>query len=326
MLTDKLNQFVSNTIGQFVEVSDSSNEYQCMDLAYLWVFCLGYPKATIQHLYAYEAFTKPTDLTYKYFDLIPNTPEFIPQDGDIGVFKGSVAGHIVVCLGGGTTSKFKRFEQNNPIGTNASINDRGYTNFLGVLRPKVFEVKEPLNYRGYDIHNDDSNRVAIDKMIDLIDGKYISTDEHKQIISDLDAKSTAMSQSYGTEKQILEEKIRTLEEIIKSLQDTEHSWSDSADVLQRKLKGLLEEMSKVGILVSIENTEEILSNSLSTYLSSVTKLQSDNKQLSVDLSNALKTVDGLKNDIVDIKLKLKQKDTSFRTINLPGLIIKFYKN
>jgi hypothetical protein len=141
-MIDKLNQFVANLNGQFVEVSSVSNEYQCMDLVYAWVFCLGYPKATIQHLYAYEVFTKPTDITYKYFDLIPNTPDFIPQDGDIGVFKGGVAGHIAICLGGGTTLKFRRFEQNNPLGTNASINERGYTNMLGVLRPKVFSSTE----------------------------------------------------------------------------------------------------------------------------------------------------------------------------------------
>lgn len=321
MLTDKLNQFVSNVNGQFVEVSDSSNPNQCMDLVYLWIFCLGYPKATIQHLYAYEAYTKPTDLTYKYFDLIPNTQEFIPQDGDICVFKGGIAGHIAICLGGGTTSKFRRFEQNNPLGTHAAINDRGYTNMLGVLRPKVFNNVEPLNYRGYDIHNDDSNKVAVDKMIDLIEGKYISIDEHNKIINELDAKSTAMAQSYGTEKSILEEKIRTLEEVIKQIQDTEHTWSDKADILERKLKAVLAELSKMGLSVNIENEEDMLVNSLHTLTTTFEKLQSDNKLLTLQASNALKSVDVLNKVIVD----LKSKQPPFRTVNLGSYIIKIFK-
>src|SRR3990167_2685488 len=147
-MKDRLNQFVANTVGQFIEVSSSSALYQCMDLAYNWVFCLGFPKATIQNQYAYQVFTAPKDITYQYFDLIPNTPTGIPQDGDIVVWNktsANVAGHIAVALGGGTTSKFKCFEQNAPTGTNAHIGEKSYTNVLGWLRPKIQEssVTEP---------------------------------------------------------------------------------------------------------------------------------------------------------------------------------------
>lgn len=143
-MKDKLNQFVDNLNGEFVEVSYKEALYQCMDLVYTWVFCLGYPKATIQHLYAYQVFTEPTDLTRQYFDLIPNTSDFIPQDGDIGVIKGTsgnIAGHIFIALGGGTTNSFMCFEQNNPLGTNAHIQSRSYTNVLGFLRPKKILVE-----------------------------------------------------------------------------------------------------------------------------------------------------------------------------------------
>lgn len=144
-MQNRLNQFIENLNGQFVEVSYRPAEYQCMDLAYLWVFVLGYPKATIQHLYAYQVYTKPNSLTKKYFDLIPNTPNFIPEDGDIAVFdktSGNIAGHIAICLSGGTLKTFRRFEQNSPLGTHSNIRRGNYTTpkLLGVLRPKIFDL------------------------------------------------------------------------------------------------------------------------------------------------------------------------------------------
>ena len=258
-MTEKLNQFVSNLNGQFIELSSRENIYQCMDLVYAWIFCLGYPKATIQHLYAYEVFTKPSDLTYKYFDLIPNTPDFIPQDGDIGVFKGGVAGHIVVCLGGGTTSMFRRFEQNNPIGTNASINNRGYTNMLGVLRPKVFSSTKPLIYKGYDIHNDDSNKVAVDKLVDIMEGKYISIDEHTKIINGLDSKSTEQAKLYEIDKQKITDELDALRESYKKLLDEDSNAAKEADMFERKLKSILQVLK---IDISVESDESVLDSAV----------------------------------------------------------------
>jgi len=37
-MRDKLNQFIDNLNGEFVEVSYNKAIYQCMDLAYNWVF------------------------------------------------------------------------------------------------------------------------------------------------------------------------------------------------------------------------------------------------------------------------------------------------
>ena len=144
-MKDKLNQFILNLQGQFVEVSSREAIYQCMDLTYAWVFCLGYPKETIQNQYAYQVWTNPKDITRQYFDLLPNTATFIPQDGDIAVYDktaSNIAGHIGVALGGGTITQFRCFEQNYPVGTNALVRLRNYNTpkLLGVLRPKVFDT------------------------------------------------------------------------------------------------------------------------------------------------------------------------------------------
>ena len=142
-MKDKLNRFIENVQGNFVEISYHKAIYQCMDLAYAWVFALDIPKSTIQHLYAYEVYTKPRSITKKYFDLIPNTPEFIPQAGDLAVWKVAVAGHIGVATGEGDVNFFKVFEQNNPLGSNAQVHNRSYVNVIGFLRPKQKALPAP---------------------------------------------------------------------------------------------------------------------------------------------------------------------------------------
>lgn len=146
-MKDKLTQFITDVQGQFIEVSDRTNIYQCMDLAFLWVLILGYPLVTVRHLYAYQVYTQPNADTLKYFDLIPNTTTFIPQDGDITVFTGGVAGHIGIALGGGTVTSFRNFEQNYPLGTNCFVRLRNYNTpkLLGVLRPKVVQPTLAIN-------------------------------------------------------------------------------------------------------------------------------------------------------------------------------------
>ena len=167
-MRDKLNQFIENLNGQFVEVSSKEAIYQCMDLAYVWVFSLGFPKATIQNQYAYQVFTAPKDITYQYFDVIANTPNGIPLDGDLVVWKGGTAGHIAIALDGGTTSKFRCFEQNNPLGTNAHIGEKFYTNVLGWLRPKFTNgaswIKSYLSEKSIDISNEGDARGRLNEV------------------------------------------------------------------------------------------------------------------------------------------------------------------
>lgn len=133
--------------GQFLEISDRNSLFQCMDAAYLWTFLLRYPKATIQHLYASEVWTKATALTRQYFDLLPNTPTFVPRAGDIGVFSNKVTiggklvdvGHIGMCLDGATIKVLPFLSQNYPTGDKLGVDNFNYNKpkLLGVLRPKV---------------------------------------------------------------------------------------------------------------------------------------------------------------------------------------------
>lgn len=131
-------RFYNNVIGQAVEVSSVSAPMQCLDGAYLWIFCNNVPKVTIQHGSAYQVFTNPNAETKKYFDIIPNTPTFVPKTGDLGVYGQGVGphGHIGICTGEGDVNTFKMFEQNWSGKKYMRVNTHNYKSFLGVLRLK----------------------------------------------------------------------------------------------------------------------------------------------------------------------------------------------
>lgn len=130
--------FKDNILGQGVEVSSKEASFQCMDLAYLWVFCHFVPKISIQHACAYQVYKMPNYVTKYYFDIIPNTATFVPETGDLGVFdatKENPAGHICVCTGEGDTNGFRSLDQNYG-GSYVRFVWHDYKNFFGVLRLK----------------------------------------------------------------------------------------------------------------------------------------------------------------------------------------------
>lgn len=142
-MKDKFNAFFSKWNGKPCEVNDPSNLNQCMDLAYAWLDSIGVTRDAIRHLYAYEVYTKPNDLTVKYFELVPNTALAIPKIGDLVVFKGGVAGHISISNGVGDTNTFQTFDQNFGTTVNkAGLITHVYDNVLGFLRFRVAPAPE----------------------------------------------------------------------------------------------------------------------------------------------------------------------------------------
>jgi len=142
-MKDKFNNFFNKWNGKPCEVNDPSNLNQCMDLAYAWCDELEVPRDAIRHLYAYEVYTKPNDITIKYFEMVPNTALAVPKVGDLVVFKGGTAGHISIrSEGASDTNSFESFDQNfgNTVNKCGLIR-HPYDNVLGFLRFRV--EKEP---------------------------------------------------------------------------------------------------------------------------------------------------------------------------------------
>jgi hypothetical protein len=139
-MKDKFNTFFNKWVGKPCEVNDPSNLYQCMDLAYAWCDFLEVSRDAIRHLYALEIWTKPNDLTVKYFEMIPNTPLGVPQVGDIVVFKGGTSGHVSIANGIGDIKNFQSFDQNwgTTVGK-CGIITHSYDDVLGFLRFRIYD-------------------------------------------------------------------------------------------------------------------------------------------------------------------------------------------
>jgi len=145
-MKEKFDQFFNQWNGKFCEVNDPSNYAQCMDLAYAWCDALGVPRDCIRSYYAYQIWTQPKDIALTYFEFIPNTPNGLPQAGDIVVLsnKIGVAGHVCIATGNSNTNSFESFDQNWGTLKSCHLVTHNYDAVLGWLRYRV-QTEPPLN-------------------------------------------------------------------------------------------------------------------------------------------------------------------------------------
>lgn len=318
-----LNDFVKKYDGKCVDW-DSHYGFQCVDLYRQYVKeVLDLPQ-TPPVVGAKDIWT--SDLTN--FEKITNTPDGFPLPGDVMIWgaKYGPFGHVAICTAADVNT-FTCFSQNDPVGSPCVIKTyKNWSYLLGWLRAKP----KANTYRGYDLTNQDSMKIAVDKMCDILDGKYISIDEHNKIINGLDSKSTEAAQNYAKDKQILEEKISALDQALRSLQDTEHTWETTADDYQRKLKAVCAIISGFGVEVYPESSQEVLENALLNATSDAeTKLLYT--KIREVLMIAKDTPEAVLSGIQDLKKGyenkislLTKKDNAVKTMTFGKYIIKFY--
>ena len=168
MMQEKYLAFFKKWNGRPCEVNDPSNLNQCMDLAYAWCDALGVSRDAIRHLYASEIYSKPNDITVKYFEMIPNTTLAVPQVGDIVVFKGT-PGHVSVANGVGDTNAFQSFDQNwgATVGKCGLIT-HAYDNVAGFLRFRITPVLEITDQTLLPIINAEGQQLEVQAVRSLI--------------------------------------------------------------------------------------------------------------------------------------------------------------
>jgi len=126
-----LSQFISKYSGKYLEVAGSANAINmCVDLAN------GYLKEVL-NLPIVEwtnAVDFPSKVNPKDFEYILNTPEGVPEAGDIIIWGGKI-GHIAIFVNG-DVNWFTSFDQNWPTGSVCHLVDHSYSNVIGWLRPE----------------------------------------------------------------------------------------------------------------------------------------------------------------------------------------------
>lgn len=130
-----IRDFFWGMIDLWVESNKGSVETQdqCVDL---W---RAYNRKVIQ---APDIFGNPPDIWNKYqqdfYERIPNTPDGVPQLGDVVIWGSSYGGygHIAICTEIANTKTFTSFDQNDPIGEPCHFQPHTYSGVLGWLRPK----------------------------------------------------------------------------------------------------------------------------------------------------------------------------------------------
>lgn len=134
-----MNKWVEKNLGKGIDY-DGAYGVQCVDLAKHFIKnVLGIEPHSIGNAIEYYRKRESSKYLTTNFNWISNTPDFVPQKGDLCVFTSkSGHGHISVATGEGTTSYFYSYDQNYPSGKHEPMTKikHTYASFLGVLRPK----------------------------------------------------------------------------------------------------------------------------------------------------------------------------------------------
>ena len=182
-MNDKFNTFLNLWNGKYVSVLSTTSR-ECFDLAVKWTDTLGVPHyqnnpSPFPYANASQIYTDFSSFQAQYFDRIANTPDAIPQAGDIIVWSASYnggVGHVGICTTIADINHFQCFEQNDPIGSNSHLKDYNYAYVLGWLRYKQPITDCPAKLSAMTLERDRLNGVITGKDATITDlNKQITT-------------------------------------------------------------------------------------------------------------------------------------------------------
>ena len=133
----KLEDFILKWQGKFIDF-DGYYGNQCFDLLHQYcVECLGITDGRVLAAPGAKDIFEKFDTIFgrELFDKIANTPDGIPNEGDIIVWNNGKWGHVAIFYNGNVNT-FKSFDQNYPTSSCCHIQGHNYNNVLGWLRYK----------------------------------------------------------------------------------------------------------------------------------------------------------------------------------------------
>lgn len=132
-------EYFKSVLGKKIDY-DGVYANQCVDLIKDYAKkVLGLTPEVVGDAWEYWTNYDTSKYLYNNFERIRNTPDFIPQKGDIAVFNRNYGayGHVCVCTGEGDINHFMSYDQN--AGGNfepVQLKEHKYVSLYGVLRPK----------------------------------------------------------------------------------------------------------------------------------------------------------------------------------------------
>lgn len=241
-------EFIAKWTGKPVDF-DGVYPNQCMDLMHQYVYdVLGLTdRKLLAHPAAYQVFT---DFSEKdTFDKIANTPDGVPQKGDIVLFNKTPSnpyGHVCIFIEG-DAKKFQSFDANYPTGSLPHVQTHTYGYCLGWLRPKATspDLQSIIN----DLRTDRDNYwnwitklcealgVSHNLEVALIEIKKLSAVEDALIVSEAKVKEQKT-------------KIEELEERIKTLQTSNTEMKAQTEKLKNQVSDKEKELLEQGINIT----------------------------------------------------------------------------
>lgn len=294
-----IKEFFDAYLGLWIESnksSDQSTNDQCVDL---WRV---YNRKVIK---APDIFGNPPKLWDNYqsdfYERIVNTPTFIPQLGDVPIWKKAYGGigHIAICTDIADLKTFTSFDQNDPIGEPAHYQPHTYANVQGFLRPKNQQPfgDEPLEE---------------DIVLKLLKEAFKG-------LTDSDPLKKGNLEGYI--RQIVEEhkKYKEYEEDSKQLIGFISKWAEKWDL--KNAGDLIEIENEMSKLLPMEDTLNEFRRAIEK---AVGKEYSDDKALLKALEAIGDDKETIEEDLIEANLKLSNRKiiTAFTIL---GYLIKIYE-
>jgi len=227
--TDFVNKYEGEVVGF---PNDDDYPGQCLSLAKVYIqerYGIYPPASGCGSARCYwSLFPDPLGTVLK---LVSNTIDVIPKEGWIAVWNATQSneyGHIGIVLEGATQTGFRSFDSNWGSKT-AQIVSHDYNNVAGFLAPKEEEMADM--YKGFDLDNKESMRVAVDVLVRVQNGEFVDKPVHTKIVEELDSTKEELSKT----KQELDKEIQEHKKTIVKLDEVKQDVRDLNEDLENCL-------------------------------------------------------------------------------------------
>lgn len=241
-------EFLSQYNGQQNVGNTPENKGQCVGLVSVWMDNLG-----IAHEWG-DAKDLFDNAGPNSFEKIANTPDGIPQKGDIMVWSGTFnrgPGHTGIATGTGDTNTFECFEQNDPLGSSCHLKTYNYNYVTGWIRPRTAIIPDTLPVLKSDFETLVSKSSEYDK---FVAGGFNHLEDIQKVLNEKEQSIQNLT------KDINQCEIQMGQYLDKLQQLNDEDKNTSAELLtaQHAFQPLKDEITAIMMSLKVEEASQIL--------------------------------------------------------------------